>query len=321
MELIKEIRTVEYFDKRRYKFTFTNNEVRYIPSVTTKLEEYREQGLEYYRERVGTEEADRAMEEGGEWGGIVHHGCFLLATGGAVLYEPPSYQTIGIANEDVADLVKQNTLIRQQLDAKGIPYLTINDQFRFLQARKFKFWMDTVKPKVLFAETVVYSLAHDIAGRIDFLFEIQEGNYPIAGVKEIFLPGGIVLPDVKTGAWSDRHFLQMAAYRVAVKESLNVDVVATVGIHLKAKTNSGMNTLVRVSPEVDKDFEGFQHVAALYDRKHKNDEPQDFEFESVLLSNEARGAIPLGIVMENQTGGKQLTAHLKASVKKERKGE
>ena len=128
-QLIKEIKTVEYFDKRRYKFTFLDNAVRYIASVTTKLEEYREQGIERYRETVGPEEANRAFEEGGEWGGIVHHACFLLATGGAVLYEPPAYQTVGIENEEVAALIKQNVLICQQLAVRKIPYLKINDQF------------------------------------------------------------------------------------------------------------------------------------------------------------------------------------------------
>ncbi len=298
--IIKEIKRVEHFDKRRYKFTYMNDAVRFITSVTQKLTEYREQGIEGYRERVGADEANEALREGGEMGGLVHHGCFLLATGGAVLYEPPASQTIGIENEEITDLIKQNNLIRQQLYVKKIPHLTINDEFRFLQCSKFKFWMDTVKPEVLFAETVVYSLEKDIAGRIDFLFKVNEGSYPVAGAKEVFIPGGIVLPDVKSGAWSDKHWLQMAAYREAVKESLGLDVVATVGIHLKAQTKTGLNTLVHQGPEVDRDFADYQHVAAIYDRKHPDDTPTEFKFDSVLLSDQARGAIFLGAVMANQ---------------------
>lgn len=305
-EIIKEIKSVEYFDKRRYKFTFVNNQVRYIASVTTKLEEYRERGLEIYREAVGKEEADRAMIEGGEWGSIVHHACFLLATGGAVLYEPPTYQTIGIVNDDVAELIKQNSLIRQQFSIKSIPFMTIDDQYRFLQVRKFKSWIDTVKPEVLYAETVVYSLKHDIAGRIDFLFRVKEGNYPIAGTKDVYLPAGIILPDVKSGAMSDRHFLQLGAYRTAIKESLGIDdPIPTAVIHLKAMTKSGLNTLVHLPEEADHDFELYQHVAAIYDDKHKGEEPTEFQFESVLLSDQTRNATSLGQIMPNPTAEKQ----------------
>jgi hypothetical protein len=302
--LIKEIKSVEYFDKRRYKFTFTNNTTRYITSVTTKLEEYREQGIEHYREKVGQEEADRALEEGGEWGSIVHHACFLLATGGAVLYEPPGFQTIGIPNEDIASLVKQNHLIRQQLDLNKIPHMTINDQYRYLQVRKFKHWIDTVKPEVLYAETVVYSLTHDIAGRMDFLFRVKGGSYPIAGAKDVTLPDGIIIPDIKSGAWSNKYWLQFAAYAKAVEESLGIEVVATVPIHLKAATNTGLNTMVHLAEQMKHDFELYQHVAAIYDDKHKNDTPTEFEFESVLLSSQARGTLFLGQVLENPVAEK-----------------
>ena len=318
-QLIKEIKTVEYFDKRRYKFTFLDNAVRYIASVTTKLEEYREQGIERYRETVGPEEANRAFEEGGEWGGIVHHACFLLATGGAVLYEPPAYQTVGIENEEVAALIKQNVLICQQLAVRKIPYLKINDQFRYLQVRKFKGWLDVVKPEVLFAESVVYSLSLDIAGRLDFLFRVKEGNYPIAGAKDVYLPSGIILPDVKSGAWSNRHWLQMGAYRRAVMESLGLEVLATVGIHLKAMTNTGMNTLVHLAEEADHDFELYQHVAAIYDDKHKNDTPKDFEFESVLLSDFARDAVMLGTTIQNPIAEVQVQKEVVENVNKSEK--
>jgi hypothetical protein len=299
--IIKEIKTVEYFDKRRYKFTFLDNTVRFITSVTTKLEEWRDKGLERHREEVGTDEANREMEEGGTWGSKVHHACFLLATGGGVFYEPPAYQTVGIQNEEVAALVKQNNLIRSQLALRGIPYITISDQYRFLQVAKFKNWIDVVKPEVLYAETKVYSLALDVAGRIDFLFRVKEGNYPIAGAKDVFLPGGIILPDVKSGAWSDKYWLQLAAYRKAVAESLGIAFlpVATVGIHLKASTKSGMNTLVHLGEEADHDFELYQHVAAIYDDKHKNDSPFDFEFEPVLLGEQAHAELFLGGTIPN----------------------
>lgn len=312
--IIKEIKTVEYFDSRKYKFTFLDNTTRYITSVTTKLEEYREQGIEYYRERVGAEEANRALEEGGEWGGIVHHACFLLATGGAVLFEPPAYKTVGIENAAVAEIVKQNALIRQQLTLQKIPFLTISDQFRYLQCVKFKRWMDVVEPEVLYAETVVYDIELDIAGRMDFLFRVKGGNYPIAGAKDIYLPKGIILPDVKSGYWSKKYFLQLGAYRKAVKKSLGIEVEATVGIHLKAQTNTGLNTLVHLADEADHDFELYQHVAAIYDEKHKNDTPTDFEFDSVLLGNQAHGAIMLGTILENQSSSALLTKQLQESV-------
>ena len=304
--LIKEIKTVAFFDKDRYKISFVGGAVRYIVRVTKKLEEYRDKGIEHYRESVGTEEADMALEEGGTWGTKVHHACFLLATRGAVLFEPPAYETVGIENEEVAALVKQNKLVRQQLDLQHRPHLTIHDQYRFLQCRKFKGWLEIVKPEVLYAETIVYSLTHDIAGRMDFLFRVKGGEYPIAGAKSVTLPDGIILLDVKTGAWSDKYWLQMGAYRMAVKESLGIDVVATVGIHLKAATNSGLNTLIHTAEEADKDLQDFQHVAAIYDRKHKNDTPTEFEFESVLLSDQAREGIFLGATLPNPAAETQV---------------
>jgi hypothetical protein len=298
--IVKEIKSVEYFDGRVYKFTFTDGAKRYIKSVTTKLEEYRDKGIEHYREQVGTDEANLALKEGAEGGSLVHHACFLLATGGAVLFEPYAYQTAGIPNEEVSELQKQNALIRQQLDLNKIPHLTINDQYRYLQARKFKYWLDQVQPEVLYAETVIYSLTHDIAGRMDFLFRVKGGSYKIAGAKDVVLPDGIILPDVKTGNWSDKHWLQLGAYRVAVKESTGLDIAATVGIHLKANTITGLNTLVHTASEADRDFELYQHIAAIYDHKHKNDSPVDFEFESILLSNQVSGIIGLGQILPNQ---------------------
>ena len=309
--IIKEIKSIEAFDSRRYRFTFLDNVKRYIASVTTKLEEYREKGVERYRENVGAEEANRALNEGAEMGSLVHHACFLLATGGAVLYEPPAYQTVGIANEEVGELVKQNSLIRQQLLVQKIPFLTINDQYRYLQCAKFKKWLDVVKPEVLYAETVVYDIELDIAGRIDFLFKVKGGSYPIAGSKDVWLPQGIILPDVKSGSWSEKYWLQLGAYRKAVQNSLGLEVEATVGIHLKAMTNSGLNTLVHSAEEADNDFQLYQHVAAIYDAKHKNDNPTDFEFETVLLGTQASGVI-LGTTMPNKMSDEKLEKGLLA---------
>ena len=98
----------------------------------------------------------------------------------------------------------------------------------------------------------------------------------------------------------------MSAYRAAVRESLDMDVVATVGIHLKAKTDSGLNTLVHLAEEADHDFSLYQHVAAIYDAKHTDDEPKEFEFESVLLSEQARGAVVLGSILPNPTAEKEV---------------
>ena len=314
--LIKEIKTVELFDKRRYKFTFLNDAVRYITSVTTKLTEYREEGIERVREQVGTEEANRMMEEGGTWGSIVHHACFLLATGGAVFFEPPNYETVGIMNEEVASLIKQNNLVRGQLAIRNIPFLTIHDQFRYLQCKKFSYWLDTVQPEILLAETKVYSLQHDIAGRIDFLMRVKEGHYPIAGESDVWLPGGIILPDVKSGAWSNKAWLQMAAYKVAVFESAGYEVAATVGIHLKAKTSSGLATLVHTGEVIDQDFQLYQHVAAIYDSKHKNDVIDDYEFETVLLGKAASDAVFLGGTLQNAAAETRIMSEQVGSVER-----
>lgn len=327
VQLIKEIKTIEYFDKRRYRFTFLNNTRIWITSVTTKLEEYREEGREAYREQVGTEEANRVMEEAGEWGSRVHHAAFLLATGGAVLYEPPAYQTVGIMNEEIAALIKQNNLVRQQLAVQNIPFLTINDQFRFLQVLRFKHWLDVVKPEVLYAEAVVYALANpndpvdpihsDIAGRLDFLFRTKEGHYSIAGEHDVYLPSGIVLPDLKSGkAWSKRFFYQMAAYRKAVKKSLGLEVESTVGIHVNAKTKTGLNTLVHGKEEADHDFTVWEYIAAIYDEKHKNDVPEEFEFESVILSDVARDAVMFGMTIPNKETEAKIGAELVEKINK-----
>lgn len=312
--LIQEIATVEWFENRFYKFTFANNSVRWIASVTKKLEEYREKGLETFRENVGTEEANRVMEEGGEWGGIVHHGCFLIATGGVVLYEPPSYQSVGIPNKEVDDLRKQNASYREQLDKAGRPHLTISDQYRFVQVMKFKYWFDIVQPEVLFAETRVFSLDDGIAGRIDFLFRVSGGAYPLHGTlvvnpkdgslslaraKDVVLPEGIILPDVKSGTWSNKYWLQMGAYARAVEVSLGQEVLATVGIRLKSTNMMGMITDLHSKDEIVTDLTNFKHVSAIYDLKHANDEPFDMRFHSILYSLYANPQVPLGAVMPN----------------------
>lgn len=312
--LIKEIATIEYFDNRFYKFTFENNSVRWIASVTKKLEEYREKGIESFRENVGTEEANRVLEEGGEWGGIVHHGCFLIATGGVVLYEPPAYQSVGIPNLEVDTLRKQNASYREQLDRAGRPHLTISDQYRFVQVMKFKYWFDTVQPEVLFAETRVFSLDDGIAGRIDFLFRVSGGAYPLHGTlvvnpkdgslslaraKDVVLPEGIILPDVKSGTWSNKYWLQMGAYARAVEVSLGQEVLATVAIRLKSTNMMGMITDLHSKDEIVTDLTNFKHVSAIYDLKHSGDEPFDMRFHSILYSLYANPQVPLGAVMPN----------------------
>lgn len=317
--IIKDILQVDFFDNRYYKFTFLNDTVRWIPSVSTKLREWKDDGIDRWRGNVGNEEADRRFEQAGEEGTLVHHACFLLATGGAVLYQPPFYQTVGIKNEAVDNLVKQNELIRKQLKVLDIPFLTIEDQYRYLQVKLFDGWLKEVKPEVLYAETVVYSLAHDVAGRIDFLFRVKEGEYEIAGAKKVWLPEGIILPDVKSGSWSDKHLLQMGAYRVAVEESLGLQVAATVGIHLKAGTNTGLNTIVRPAKEADIDYESYRNVAAVWDRKNKNKNPKDFKFESVLLGQKAEGVI-LGATLENPVSAVEVQKEALSKIQTEEPG-
>jgi hypothetical protein len=169
-----------------------------------------------------------------------------------------------------------------------------------LQVRRFKNVFDVLKPKTLYAEATVYSLTHDIAGRVDFIWEVEGATVNISQ-RGVDIPKGNIIVDVKTGSWSKKALYQMAAYDKAIQESLGIPIVATVGIHLKAQTQSGVNVIVRRRAEIDHDFSIYQHIAAIYDEKHRNDAYSDYEFESVVVGERAAEAIMLGQTIRNAT--------------------
>ena len=121
-----------------------------FPSVTTILQAYpTAAGLSLYRERVGTEEADRKMIIGGERGTLVHQGIEQLISG-ITLYE----------NKPIEGYTRWPTL----------------DEYHRLNT--FVKWFKAVKPKVIGVEVPIFSKDGGYAGKLDSILEI-DGEYGI----------------------------------------------------------------------------------------------------------------------------------------------
>ncbi len=276
-----EIKSIEYFDSRWYKLTLSIDgkmEVRFIPSVTTKLGIIDKPFLAKWRGDVGNREADQRMQESGERGSRIHYALNVMTTGGTVIFNPwqrPNY---------TEDEVKQLTL-----EANG-NIATVRNQDEMLSVVRLKSWFEAVKPEIIFSERTVYSLRHNDAGTADLALKIKEGTYAVNGAKPLFIPEGQYLVDLKTGNQvGDEAFYQTACYLYCAEEMGSFGrFQGTIIIHTGASTRGGIKglaTILRGKDQVDSDFNAYRVASKLWEIKNADLTPTLYEFPSLIRLN------------------------------------
>lgn len=271
---------VELFSDHWYKINFLTP-VEYFPSVTTKLGIVDKPFLAKWRGDIGNREADYRLKEGQEKGSAIHNAWFVVSQGGAAVYQNPKHPEL---TQPELDKIH---------DEHGGNVVYLRDQDEQVDIFKLQEWDRILQPDYLHHEITVYSLKNKEAGTCDKVIQLKkDGQYLINGAKPITLKAGAYVVDLKTGNFADDNgFMQIAAYREMLIEMElfgREDLIGGIILHTGSKVRTGIRglaTLVRTSAELDNDYLDFRHAAALWDRKHKDDRPEIFEFPNIITFN------------------------------------
>lgn len=280
-----EIKMVEYFNEHWYKITIyrgEEKEVRMIPSVTTKLGITDKPFLAKWRGDIGNREADMRLFEAQERGSRIHHGWEVMTLGGLIIYNPwqrPNY------TEDELKQLKEEHL-------GNVFVVTYQDEM--LALIKLKAWVEAVKPTFHFSEKTVYSLTNNDAGTVDNGVFIKGGTYQVNGKTPLVIPEGNYILDLKTGNQvGDSAFQQTAAYLKCAEEMIPDlmpirDWKGTIILHTSSKNKGsieGLSTMLRLRPEVEKDYEKYRVASRLWEMNNEDAAPRVFEFPSLIKLN------------------------------------
>ncbi len=265
---------VEWFNEHWYKVV-ENEETIFIPSVTTKLGIVDKPNLARWRGDLGNREADLRMYDAGQRGKRIHFALQTLLTGGAVIYNPwnhPLYST--------------DALAKMEAEFEG-NLMVLHTQDEMVQIVKLQRQLKLLDPKILSVEQTVYDLNNLDAGTIDHVYEIKEGDYEIAGRTPLYLKAGIYVGDLKTGNYIDDNvWMQLAAYTVMLELRNNITVQGALVTHTSAKTKTGIAGLTTLFRDrltlIEKDYKDYRHASALWERDHKEDKPEQYEFPSLI---------------------------------------
>lgn len=268
---------VEWFDEHHYKIT-SDEKTHYLPSVTTKLGIVNKPGLSRWRGDIGNREADLRMYDAGQRGKRLHWAREVLLTGGAVVYDP--WQTPIYSDQGILDLKEKYS--------GNVSILRTQDEM--VQIVKLHRQLGILKPKVLGVEVKVYDLEFRDAGTIDGIYEIEGGVYMINGATPLKLEPGIYIEDFKTGNFLDDNvWLQLAPYARMWENMTRKHIQGTLITHTGAKTKKGIAGLATLYRDretlLKKDYLDYRHAAALWERDHADDQPEQFEFPSILTLN------------------------------------
>lgn len=271
-----EIVLVEWFDDHWYKIT-QGEAVHYIPSVTTKLGIVDKEGLARWRGDIGNREADLRLYDAQQRGKRIHWAWEIAQKGGAVVYD--SWQNPVFTPEGIEDL-----------KAKHGQVAILRTQDEMVQISKLQKQFDILKPKIIGVEQRVFDLDAKDAGTVDGIYWVEPGSYPIAGRNPLKLEGGVYIHDLKTGNYlDDKVWLQLAPYVFCWEKTHGCQVAGALVTHTSAKTKTGiagLNTLFRDRKTlIEKDYVDYRHAAALWERDHAEDQPEQFSFPSLVVLN------------------------------------
>ena len=274
------ISAVEWFDDRTYKVLLPPGIEEIYWSVTTVLGVSPKTWLARYRGDVGNREADLKMHEAMDRGSRIHHGCYAVANGGAVLYSPPWNKRQTFSGEQVDALRK----------AYGDKLVVLPLQDEAVQVWRYSRFLREVHAEVMASEQTVFSPKLKVAGTLDQLLFIPKGAYLISGDKPVeFEEDGNWVVDIKSGQEDDDHAVQTAVYVACAEEMGYLNIRGTLVVYTNAKTKKGIEGLKvekRNRPDVAHDLDVFRHLDAIY--RWKNGEPTSraFEFPSLITLEE-----------------------------------
>ena len=266
-----DIKMIQYFNEHWYRRIIqretSEDEVRWYPSVTTKLNIVAKYGLDKWRGDIGNREADFRVKEAQYRGSRIHKAWQVYQEGGAIGYW------------------------RWQVDKeKPQADFIIEDQGEYLDFLKLHYFTKEVSPEFLATEFILYSDKFGEAGTCDNLLKIKEGNYIINGSKPVHLKEGVYIADLKSGKEIyDEAFMQISAYWNMYKEmglsGMWGEIVGGLILHTNAKIKNGITGFgvkVRTTEEMAQDFEDYRAVSIIWERKNKSVSPKDFEFPQVV---------------------------------------
>lgn len=271
---MSDVAMIEWFNAHYYRVT-VGEVVRFIPSVTTKLGIIDKPNLARWRGDLGNREADARMHEAAQAGTRKHWAHAVMLEGGAVIYDPwqkPVYTEEGI--KELKEKYKEVAILRTQEEMWDICKLA--EQFKRLNPGL-----------ILGVEEMVYDLEENMAGTIDHIYFIEEGDYLIAGKEPLHLPGGVYIGDLKTGNYVDDNvFRQLAPYAACYEKKHGVQVAGALVTHTGSHIKSGIRGLKTMLCPREKLFSkhlpAYKHAAAIWDDEHEGEQPESFQFPSLV---------------------------------------
>ena len=268
-----KIKMIEYFNQHWYKVELEDKTVKYFASVTSKLGIVNKPFLAKWRGDVGNREADMRMFEAAERGSRIHAAFDILQRGGVIIYQP--WQNPAYTPEQLEEIKKENGL-----------WAVVQYQDEFAELLKLKKFLDILKPKILMTESTVYSLKNEDAGTVDAVYQIEEGDYMINGMKPVHLKSGVYIADLKTGNVVDKNaYRQTACYAYCLKEMGLHDPIGTLIIHTGSSNRGGirgLSTKVRTSEQMASDYREYRLASDLWLADHEDEQPETFEFPSLI---------------------------------------
>lgn len=273
-----KMQRVEWWDERYYYCQYPDGESERNPSSTHILGIIQNKQLVKWQVEVGSEEAGRRLREGGDKGTRIHHGCEILTNGGVCVYNPfnkPQY-----SRQELAQIYEKYT-------EKGVA--VFERQEEFWEVMKFREWLRAVDPGVIKTEFMLCSRTHKFAGTGDYLFDIKEGDYNVAGKTPLHIEGGLWLTDLKSSkSLHDSYNLQTSSYLKAWEEmhpEYEGKIKGTLIIHTNAQTRTGiegLTTVLRTRKQVEEDFDIFLSALKLWRWNNPTETPTIRDFPSII---------------------------------------
>lgn len=197
----KQLETISWFDDRFYKIL--TDKIEFYPSVTTILGITNKPWLTKWYADLGYEVAKYRSKQAAIKGSLIHESIYRLKAGHELYYE-----------EFVQEV--------------------------WLQIYNYTLYIENLKPKFLANEMTVFSHTNKIAGTLDELVRIQEGEYNTGFSKPIKLVGGNYVGDIKSGNEDNKtYFKQLSAYVKCVEEMGLCQVDGAFIIYTNSTTKQG----------------------------------------------------------------------------------
>lgn len=275
-ELNSEVKIIEYFDDRYYKFP-EEKENPVKVSVTTVLGLLIPPFIPRWRGDIGNEMADYRSEEAKNKGSIIHEGARKIASGGGVIYN--SFER-PYSNDELKKMVEQ---------FKGNCIITGNQEVA-LHCLRIKKFLDIVHPRILFTEQIVRG---DLdAGTLDLAVHISEGIYDVNGKEKLYIPSdGVYIIDYKSGREiDDNAYLQISRYAILFEQNTGLQVMGAMIIHTNSSNKTGIEGLkphlLNKGQIINNNYD-YLKVRDLWFRRNSIN-PKAYELQSIVMLNELK---------------------------------